>query len=75
MTDFHDAMQARQSFVVDLIFIQQFGVIPELAQEPVHLPHGLCSAVEATDDQAAGQVSGFEDCQAKLIEGLVRVPV
>ena len=36
----YDSLQADQCLIVDLIFVQQFGVVGEVVQKPAQLPHG-----------------------------------
>ena len=35
-----------QSFLIDLVAAEQFGVVAEIAQEPAELPQGFRGAIE-----------------------------
>src|SRR5207248_8499010 len=73
-TDLHYAPQVDQSFVIDLSSSQQFGVIAEVAQKPVQLPHGSGRAVETPGHETAGQMFGLEDREADLVIRFLLVP-
>src|SRR5664280_2435647 len=61
VADLHDADQAAQDALVDLVLTQQFGVIEKIPQEPTQLPHRLRGAVETAYDRAPGKWLGFKD--------------
>ena len=50
---FDHAAEANQVLVVDLVPVQQLGVIAEITQEPVKLPQCFRRAVEASHEGVA----------------------
>ena len=73
-TDLDDAAETNQVLVVDLILAQQFGVITEIAQEPVKLPQRFRRAVEASQEGVAGQGFRFKHGELKVVVRPLCVP-
>src|SRR5437762_1802924 len=71
---FHYAPQVDESFVIDLSSSQQFGVVPEVAQKPIQLPHRPGRAVETSGHEASGQMFGLEDHEVDLVIRFLLVP-
>src|ERR1039457_958571 len=73
-TDLDYAAEANQVLVVDLIPVQQLGVIAEITQEPVKLPQCFWGAVEASHEGVAGQRFRGKHGELKRVVGLLCVP-
>ena len=42
----NDSAKLQQSFLINLILVEQVGVITEITQEPIQLPEGSFGAIE-----------------------------
>ena len=61
VADFDDALQASEGLVVNLVLPEQYGVIAEVAQEPVELPESPGSAIESGGKAASSKLPGLDD--------------
>ena len=74
MADLNDAAEPYQGFFVDLVTINEFPVITEIAQEPTQFPQRFGSAIEPAGDAVPGELGRFEDRKSQRIEGLLGMP-
>ena len=68
------ALQADELSFVDLVPYEQFGVVPELAQEPVQLPQGFRVAIDPARKRVAGETAGLENGQSECVVGFLCLP-
>ena len=61
--------------LVDFVASEQFGVVAEVAQEPVQLPQGLRAAIEPAGDDLSGKPAGLKDGQSQCVIGLLCLPL
>ena len=75
MTDLDHALQPHELSFVHLVASEQFGVVAEVAQEPVQLPQGFRAAIEPTRKDVPGEPAGFKNGQRECVIGLLCLPL
>jgi hypothetical protein len=75
VADLDDAAQTEQTFLIDFIAADEFGVIAEVAQEPIELPQSFGCAVEATRYGPPGEMLGLDHGHAQKVVRLLLMPI
>jgi hypothetical protein len=66
--------EPNEMLLIDFLALEQFGVVTEIAQEPVQLPQGFLGAIEPSRNLARGELLRFEDRETKNEKGFLRIP-
>ena len=67
VADFDHAAETDRALVIDFIAAEQFGIVAEVAQEPIKLPQGFGSAIETSGKSMAGKSTRLEDGKTKQV--------
>jgi hypothetical protein len=66
--------ETEESLLIDLVPVEQFGVIAKISQKPIQLPKGTLGAVQATREGLACENLRFENPEAESIKRLLEMP-
>ena len=75
MADLDHALQTYELGLVHFVASEEFGVVAEVAQEPVQLPQGLRAAIEPAGNDLSGEPAGLKDGQRKRVVRLLCLPL
>src|SRR5208283_619538 len=70
VADLDHSFQSYDLGLVDFIASKQFGVVAEIAQEPVELPEGLRVAIEPARNEVPSKPAGLKNGQSQGVIGL-----
>jgi hypothetical protein len=73
VADLDHALQTYELGFVHLVASEQFGVVTEVAQEPVQLPQGFRGAVESARQEVSGKPAGLENDKTERLGALHRL--
>jgi hypothetical protein len=66
--------EIQESLLIDLVPLEQFGVIAKISQKPIELPKGTLGAVQASREGLACESLRFEDPEAESVKRLLGMP-
>jgi hypothetical protein len=66
--------EIEEGLLINLVPVQQFGVVTEISQEPIQLPKSTFGAVQASREGLACESLRFENPEAKSIKRLLEMP-
>jgi hypothetical protein len=75
VADLDDSLQTYELGLVDFVATEGFGVIAKVAQEPVQLPEGFRTAIEATRQDVACKPAGFKNGKRQCVIGFLGLPL
>jgi hypothetical protein len=74
MRDTHNSLKIEKSFHIDLVVMEQLGVITEVAEKPAELPESLLSTVQTSNESLLLNGFGFQDNKTQFEKRLLRLP-
>ena len=74
MRDAHDSLQIKESFHVDLVMTQEFGIVGEIPQKPAEFPECLFGAVQPPIKGLLLQVLWLQNDQSEFQKWFFRLP-
>ena len=68
-------LQTHELRFIHFIASEQFGVVAEVAQEPVQLPQGFRAAIEPARNDVPGKPAGLKNGQSERVVRLLCLPL
>ena len=75
MANLDHTLETYELSFVDFVASEQFGVVAEVAKEPVQLPQGPRAAIEPAGNDLTGKSAGLKDGQRQGVIGLLCLPL
>jgi hypothetical protein len=66
--------EIEESLLINLVPVEQFGVVTKISQEPIQLPKSTFGAVQASREGLACESLRFDNLEAESIKRLLEMP-
>jgi hypothetical protein len=75
VADFDDAALTELASLIDFIAPEEFGVVAEIAEEPVQFPQCSLRAVQTSGNRVSAEFFRFKHGKAQQVKRLPRIPL
>jgi hypothetical protein len=66
--------EIEEGLLINLVPVEQFGVVTKISQKPIQLPKCTLGAVQASGEGLAGESLRFDNLESESIKRLLEMP-